>query len=131
MSPDEFMQTDEYKRRAYSYQYKRAVDDLKQDPLTYEGKKYISTVKLHSQVKDDFVAIIVPLQSNLWKFEGSPKKLKFAPTSTKGIVDAVWVNLNDEIEIAIWKKDQVDMRDFDEAMIAGIFMTAWKNRDKS
>ncbi|GEM_PF-2009126 len=131
ISPEEFMQTDEYKRRAYSYQYKRSVDDLRNDPLTYEGKKYISTVKLQKQIEDDFVAIITPIRNDLWKMDGSPTIMRVAPTSIDGVINKVWVNIGDKVEIVIWEKDKEDMRNKEQAFVTAVFNKLWDDRAKS
>jgi hypothetical protein len=126
ISPDEFMKTDEYQRRAYSYQYKRSVDDIKHKPVTYNGKIYCSTTKLAKKLEVDFKHIKGFLAKNIWRFEGAPTKLELGYSAEEREVTSVWLKLNDNVGIAIWVKDKVDLRDEEDIMIARAFTSLWK-----
>jgi len=126
MSPYEFAKTEEYQRRAYSYKFKRSIDDLKNEPVTYNGNVYCSSYEIKKKLNADFKQIKSFLAKNSWRFEGANIKLELGYLCTEREVTSVWMKLNDKTEIVIWVKDKADLREYDNATIASIFMNLWK-----
>jgi hypothetical protein len=133
ISPKEYKKTDDYKERAYSYVYRRDVDDLKENPINYNGHIYCSQRKLNKKLDADFGSIKKFLVKNLWQIEGLTGKVELGVYCRDfRNVESVWIKVGNNLKTAIWVKDSIfDFRDIkDEFMLLQYFKDKWQEQKK-
>lgn len=127
MSPEEYRKTEDYKERAYSYTYRRMVDDLRGNPIVYDGHPYCSTRKLHKKLERDFGSVKRIISKNLWRFKNFTGTVELGVYYPDGKnVKSVWLKVG-KLKLAIWAEDKFDIREVPDASLLNFFITEWDN----
>jgi hypothetical protein len=130
MSPEEYIKTDDYKERAYSYINRRAVDDLSKSPIVYDGKPYCSSRKLYKKLERDFGSIKRLVSKNLWKFKNFTGKVELGVHyPDKRNVESVWLRIGSmKIAIYLCDKPGADLRAIDSDLLLEYLLNEWEEK---
>jgi len=126
MSPKEYAMTQDYKERAYSYNYRRCIDDLKNNPIEFMGNVYCSSNKLGRKLEREFGKIKRLISRNIWQFEGFTGKVElgvYYPDNKS--VESVWLRVG-KLKLAVWVKDKADLRKMPDDSLLIFFLGEWK-----
>lgn len=129
MSPKEYAKTQEYKERAYSYKYRRCIDDLKNKPIVFMGMPYCSSTKLAKKLEREFGTIKRLIAKNLWRFKNFTGKVELGVYYPDGqTVESVWLRVG-KLKQTIWVKDKADLRTMSHDFLLASFVNEWNNLD--
>lgn len=125
MTPKEYAQTREYKERAYSYNFRRSIDDLKQKPIVFMGNIYCSSGKLGRKLEREFGKIKRLISKNLWRFENFTGKVELGVYYPDGEnVESVWIRIG-KLKLSIWVENKADLRIVDQEDLLSFFLDEW------
>ena len=109
MSLHNFKKTDQYKnwRDSFREVYK---EDIKDNPIEYDGVVYTSAKRLQVRIERDFIRIKVLAMKNMWQIDSDVHTCIIGWLLKDSKIESVWLKIDDKIQIVIWVDGKADLR---------------------
>lgn len=113
MSLHNFKKTDQYKNWRDSFReiYK---EDIKDNPIEYDGVLYTSAKRLQVKIERDFIRIKVLAMKNMWKIDSNIHACIIGWLLKDRKIESVWLKIDNKIQIVIWVDGKADLRKIKE-----------------